>query len=494
VDELIQSFFVKSSAISLLKDEITEITGEFEDLTVLKQSLEDEKKELDEQKKGLDDSHDLLIAERNKLQRELNEKYNSRELVSRNIAGLRTKITDLQYHLLLVRQGGTNVDPEAVPSGEDALASIEGFHKYADSGDFGVFAIGAYTHRQGLSQWGAKARAESGQSYKKILSDYYPGSSLGTKSTSGIKIKVKYCDKVNGVTVCNRCVNERIVEYDFETNYMYRLGEMPESWDMEALKAQAIAARTYALNSTNYGEKTIRGDECGQAIAGMKTGRWKEAVDATKGTVMLEDGKVFSSQYAAINGAWVGDAKEKGWWDTTDSSSDWQHKAWDTQSKTGRFGTYYWFYKMWYRTGYAVGSSVSANSCYREPWLSPEELADIVNAAQVLEQTGGDSRIVPIYDACHSAEDYAVSPYSHGELRKIAPKGAKRVNDVITYNSNGRTQNIEFYTDVGEITVSGVSFKLAYNMRAPGHLRIPQGDIRRYDTVYDWVHINIEKN
>jgi hypothetical protein len=443
------------------------------------------------QKKDLDDSYDLLIAERNKLQAELNEKYNSRELVSRNISGLKTKVTDLQYHLLLVRQGGTSVDPEAVPSGEDALASIEGFHQYADSGDFGVFAIGAYTHRGGMSQWGAKARAESGQSYKKILSDYYPGSTRGTKSTDNIEIKVKFCD--SGYS-CSSCVNPRYETYDFETDYMYRLGEMPESWDMEALKAQAIAARTYALYSTNYGEKTIRGDECGQAIAGMKTGRWKEAVDATKGVVMLKGGNVFSSQYAAINGAWAGDAKGNGWWDTTDGSSDWQHKAWDSQSKTGRFGTYYWLYKMWYRTGYSVGSSVSSNSCYREPWLSPEELADIVNAAQVLEQTGGDSRIVPIYDACHSDEDYAVKPYSYEELRELASKGAKRVNDVITYNSNGRTQKIVFYTDAGEITVSGVRFKFAYNVRAPGHLRIPQGDIRRYDTVYDWVHINIEKN
>ena len=34
-------------------------------------------------------------------------------------------------------------------------------------------------------------------------------------------------------------------------------GEMPASFELEALKAQAIAARTYAIHQTNYGETAI---------------------------------------------------------------------------------------------------------------------------------------------------------------------------------------------------------------------------------------------
>jgi uncharacterized protein (UPF0333 family) len=98
----------------------------------------------------------------------------------------------------------------------------------------------------------------------------------------------------------------------------------------------------------------------------------------------------------------------------------------------------------------------------------------------VLKQTGGDSRIVPIYDACHSEGN----PYSHSELRKLADKGASSVSAVVTSSSNGSTQAITFYTDVGRISMSGNEFKTAYNLRAPGHLRIPQNG---------FVHINIEK-
>jgi peptidoglycan hydrolase CwlO-like protein len=461
IDSLIQSFFVKSSAISLLKDEITEITGEFQNLTVLKQSLEDEKEELDKQKKDLDDSHSLLIAERNKLQRELNEKYNSRELVKRTINGLKSELTDLQYHLLVVRQGGINVNINSVPSGGDYNGSLAGFRENAPDGYFQVFSIGAYTHRNGMSQWGARARADSGQNYKQILNAYYPGKSIrsGTVNIDGKVENIMKDIKTTAYGTLN-----------FEDDYLLRLGEMPEYFHMEALKAQAIAARTYAVNYTHNGDKTICVDEGCQVVGSTKkTGAWADAVKATKGMILTDSsGKPFSTQYAALHGGWSNTAG----WDTTDGTGngDWMARAYDSISGVS------WFYKSWYRTGYSNTSS----RCGRYPWLSPVELADIVNAAQVLKQTGGDSRIVPIYDACHSEGN----PYSHSELRKLADKGASSVSAVVTSSSNGSTQAITFYTDVGRISMSGNEFKTAYNLRAPGHLRIPQNG---------FVHINIEK-
>jgi hypothetical protein len=462
VDELIQSFFVKSSAISLLKDEITEITGEFEDLTILKQSLEDEKKELDVQKKDLDDSHDLLIAERNKLQRELNEKYNSRELVKRTINGLKSELTDLQYHLLVVRQGGTNVNIDSVPSGGDYNGSLAGFRENAPNSYFQVFSIGAYTHRNGMSQWGARARADEGQSYNQILNAYYPGKSIktGTVNIDG-----------NNENIMDEIKTTAYGTLDFEEDYLLRLGEMPEYFPMEALKAQAIAARTYAVNYTDNGRGTICVDEGCQVVgSNKKTGAWADAVEATEGMILTDSsGRPFSTQYAALHGGWSNTSG----WDTTDGTGDgdWMSRAYDSISGVS------WFYKSWYRTGYSNTSS----SCSRNPWLSPTELADIVNAAQVLDQTGGDSRIVPIYDACHSEGN----PYSYSELRKLADKGASSVSAVVTSSSNGTTHTITFYTDAGNISMSGNEFKTAYNLRAPGHLRIPQNG---------FVHINIEKN
>jgi hypothetical protein len=97
-----------------------------------------------------------------------------------------------------------------------------------------------------------------------------------------------------------------------------------------------------------------------------------------------------------------------------------------------------------------------------------------------LKSSGGDSRVVPIYDSCNTSGN----PYSYSELRNLASKGAKSVSTVVTSSSNGSTQTVTFYTDAGVVSMSGAEFKTAFNLRAPGRLRIPQNG---------FVHINIEK-
>lgn len=460
IDDLFQALFVKRNAISVLKDEISSITGEFEDLTVLKQGLEDEKVLLDEQKQDLDDSYDLLAAERAKLQAQLNEKYNSRDLISRTINGLKAELTDLQYQLLIVRQGGTNVNASSVPGSVDNYSTLAGFRANAPSNTFGVFSIGAYTHRNGMSQWGARARADAGQSYTKILSEYYPGKQIRTGTV-----------KIDG-SIENIMTNIKTTTYgtlNFEDDYLLRLGEMPEYFPMEALKAQAIAARTYAVNYTNNGDNTICTTQSCQVVTSTKkTGNWKLAVEATEGMILTDSsGNPFSSQYAAVHGGWSNTSG----WDTTDGTGngDWMARAYDSLSGVS------WFYKAWY-------IPIGGDSCSRYPWLTQAEMSDIVNAYQVwVDHDRSDSRIVPIYDACHSSGN----PYSYTELRNLADKSVTSISAVVTSSSNGSTSTLTFYTNAGTITISGNDFKTVYNLRAPGHLMIPQSG---------FVHINIEKN
>jgi stage II sporulation protein D len=56
-------------------------------------------------------------------------------------------------------------------------------------------------------------------------------------------------------------------------------GEMPVSFHEEALKAQAIAARTYALKQTSYGEKAIQATTAHQVFQAteQRQEKWKEA-------------------------------------------------------------------------------------------------------------------------------------------------------------------------------------------------------------------------
>ncbi len=461
-DNLLQNLFIKKNAIAILRADIERINGEFTSLSEMKESLELEKKELDEQKKDLDDSYALVLAERNRLQKELNSELANKKNVVKTINGLSAELSDLQYQLIIVRQGGTHVNPDSVPISGDFKSTLAGFNANAPSGSFGVFAIGAYTHRNGMSQWGARARANAGQNYQQILNAYYPGRLLRTDSVV-----------VSGVTE-SIMVNIPTTTYgtlNFEDDYLLRIQEVPESWPMEVLKAQAIAARTYAINYTQNGRKPICTTEsCQVAGPSPKTGAWKTAVEATRGVVLTDtSGAVFSAQYAAVHGGW---GNQIGW-DTTDGtgSGDWMSRAWDRLSNVS------WFYKAWYRQTYSDTSS----TCGRNPWLSQAEMADLINAYQVwVAKNRSDSRIVPIFDACHSTGN----PYTHAELRALAAKPVTSVSSVVVSNSNGSTTSVVFTTNAGIITMSGNDFKTIFNLRAPGHLRIPQSG---------FVHINIHK-
>lgn len=93
--------------------------------------------------------------------------------------------------------------------------------------------------------------------------------------------------------------------------------EMSPAWPLEALKAQAVCARTYALLPSKHYE-TYRFDVCnttecqvyqGVNLAGEMTDR---AVDETAGIVALYDGKYAETYYCSANGG-ASEASENVW-------------------------------------------------------------------------------------------------------------------------------------------------------------------------------------
>ncbi len=47
-----------------------------------------------------------------------------------------------------------------------------------------------YGHGYGLSQWGAQSRALAGQDYRRILGDYYPGTTVGDRDDRGLRVQI----------------------------------------------------------------------------------------------------------------------------------------------------------------------------------------------------------------------------------------------------------------------------------------------------------------
>lgn len=120
-------------------------------------------------------------------------------------------------------------------------------------------------------------------------------------------------------------------------------GEMPASFEIEALKAQAVASRTYALykieNFDNvYDVETTTDDQVYITIDEMKT-KWgsdfdtyynkiKEAVLETKNQVMKKDNKVFKSYYFAMSNGYTEDSVAVFGENTSSSVSS----PWDNES------------------------------------------------------------------------------------------------------------------------------------------------------------------
>ena len=71
----------------------------------------------------------------------------------------------------------------------------------------------------------------------------------------------------------------------------------------EALKALAVAARTYALNKTDNCKNSIENSTSSQVMAEKASDRVKDALANVKGSIMLYNGKYFSAQYSSFYGS-----------------------------------------------------------------------------------------------------------------------------------------------------------------------------------------------
>src|SRR5579885_276202 len=361
-----------------------------------------------------------------------------------NVSAQIQSLSAEQQSIINARSGGFTASVGDSDLADDYNASIAGFRASAPSGSFAVFSFGAYTHRKGMSQYGAFGRANAGQDYHAILKAYY-GKDVSTVDTSGT-INVDGSGAI-----------------DFETTYLYGIAEMPSDFPMEALKAQAVAARTYAYRYKQSGQSICTDEGC-QVYSASKAANppavWKEAVDDTKGQII--DGVV--TYFSSTAGGYL----DTMGWDTTDGNggSDFSDRAYEKMAGSP------WFYKAWYTKGYSVDS----DKCGRDnPWLTSDDMADLINAALVLANGNSSetSRITPVTTSC-----WPGNPYSHDELRQIAGKyggGVSSVSDVsVTPGNNGQTSQVTFQTDKGAISLSGSAFKTAFDLRAPGYLSIPQ--------------------
>jgi len=310
---------------------------------------------------------------------------------------------------------------------------------------YAAFSYGAYTHYKGMSQYGARGRAEKGKDYEDIIKFYYG---------EDVKEKGDFPSKI--------CV-QGYGNMDFQ-KYLYGLAEMPSTWDDEALKAQAVAGRSYAYR---YAKKDlcICVDQGCQVFSKSKSdnppGDWKDAVDDTEDEII--DGSTDASGYGWYSSTAGGYIDNRGWDTKCGDDGCWPGDAYEKEGGSP------WFRKAWYTKSYNDGST-----CGRDhPWLDEEEMADIVNAYIVWANGSGSEKdhISPVTTSCWGGD-----PYSLDEMREKADKygkGYEEVYDVdVDISNGGYTSKVTLDTDQGSISIDGQTFKTVYNLRAPSYVAI----------------------
>ncbi|MBI2621420.1 MAG: SpoIID/LytB domain-containing protein [Candidatus Levybacteria bacterium] len=411
---------------------ITNIALLINSLEEKKASLEDEQKRLAEIKVRLD----KIVTDAKKYQ----------AVLSGQIAALSAR----QQQILSQRLASLNIPRSA---GTILAGCVDDRDK--DPGFSNAFAFFTYgvPNRTGLNQYGANGRAKAGQNAETILNAYYQNFELKKDYSADININV-----------------DGYGAYNIE-DYVKRIYEMPESWEMEALKAQAVAARSYALAYTNNGAGSICTTQSCQVFKpDPKGGRWEQAVNETRGWVMVQGGNPIKSWYSSTHGGYIFTTGEIGWNDTswtkhaTDTTSgsasgfsDLSSNAYDKDSP--------WFYCDW-------GSRTEYN---KTAWLKSEEVADIVNVLMLVARDGGTREHLYQIDKPNPA---GTDTWDGARVRQeLGSRGGTPFTSVssVTVSADfggGRVSSITIVGNSGSQTFSGSDFKTYFNLRAPANIQI----------------------
>jgi SpoIID/LytB domain protein len=426
---------------------ITNIALSITGLEKRKADLEQEQKDLVIAKASLDDKAaklDKIVAGAKDFQSQLSSK----------IAAL----TAQQQQFIAAKQGSLGLPTSAYTTSGGCSSDLSNGKDPGFSPKIGLFSYGV-PHRVGMSQYGAKGRADAGQSYQDILSFYFPNTQITTVGT-GTNIHVTGSNEY-GQSFDD---NWNIEEY---TKHIY---EIPTSWNSTALKAQAIAARSYALSVTNNGANTICPSQSCQVVKKeLNSDAWVQAVNDTAGQVLTSGGTPIKAWFSSTAGGYTFSSADVFGGSTSytrnasdasggvSSFSDLQNNAYDKASP--------WFYCDWGGRSQYSGTA----------WLKPDEVADIVNVILLARADGGTKNHLYQTDKSNPT---GTDTWDAGRVRQeLSARGTTPYTSVSNASVNadfgsGRTTGVTVSGNAGSQSFSGSEFKDFFNLRAPANINI----------------------
>ncbi|OGE25318.1 hypothetical protein A3C26_00620 [Candidatus Daviesbacteria bacterium RIFCSPHIGHO2_02_FULL_39_12] len=418
------------------REVIVAITSEVIDLLTEKTKLEKDKGRLAAVQADVDKNASFLGGEIKKA-----KAYQS------DLAGKIAQLSARQQQIIAQRQAGLNL-PTSLGAGplfctDDRKADPPFRPAFA----FFTFGI---PHRVGMNQYGALGRAQSGQNHEDILRVYFDNFSFETRPNINISVS-------------------GFGSMPLET-YLLGIYEMPDSWPIEALKAQAVAARSYALSYTGSGSKEICTTQACQVYkGGNKGGNWEQAVKSTEGKTLISDSSPVSAWYSSTDGGYTFTASDIGW-----GARSFTKRVRDTQGDIGSFSDL--FAKAYDKDSPCFYSAQGFRSEYaKSAWLKSEEVADIVNVIMLIKRDGGTSSHLyqPDKPNPEGAENWDIDRVK----QELKSRGGAPFNGISSISvsadfSQGLTASVTFSGDAPSQTFNGSDFKNFFNLRAPANIQI----------------------
>ncbi|OGC50649.1 hypothetical protein A2716_03120 [candidate division WWE3 bacterium RIFCSPHIGHO2_01_FULL_40_23] len=435
------------NTIVYLNGEINQYEKDKKDAEDIKTSLDVQKQKLAQLKSNLAAAHAEAVEELNSLEDEIKK-------VNDTLSELSSK----QQQLLREKLGATS---ESSTVGDDEQSSST-LPKPSFKPAFAFFTYG-YPHRVGANQYGMYGRSKAGQNYKDIIKAYFKNVEISGS-----------CDKSKTIPV------KGYGNLKLEDTYLLGIAEMPEAWGgkggFEALKAQVVLARTYALNYTGYYWDSKSGSlkkrsgsvsicttqSCQVYNGGKKGGYWKKAVEETCGVTVKYNDAPITAWYASTSGGYTRTSGQV-WgserpWSKGIRDASCSGNIFDCAYDGPKYGNSPWFHKAW-----------GVNKSTGNAWMKASEVEDIFNAYLLSEKGSSyNKNLSPVDKGGWSSdkvkdklEELGVKPV--GKVKNISMKddGAGFTTSVVLTSDNYSGKSFD-----------GYKFKSVFNLRSPGTLII----------------------
>ncbi len=438
--------------IQSINVEIDNFEKDKAEAVTLKGQIEGEKTKLVAAKNALVAQKSSAQSELGNLQKQASSFENELSKISASLDNLNKK----QQNILKEKYGSEN---ETVGDDESDYSELP---DPSFSPAYAFYTYG-YPHRVGMSQYGAFGRAKAGQKYKDILKAYFNNVSIEEDFDDDDKIPVQGYGEIK------------------MRDYLYGIAEVPESWasngGYEALKAQAVAARTYALNYIYYTYDSKSGSikekspvsicttqSCQVYNGGKKTGAWKKAVDETSGEVITYGGKPITSWFASTSGGYTRTADQV-WgsvrpWTKNSRDAACSGSLSDCAYEGPEYANSPWFYKAW-----------NSGQPAKNAWMKEDEVQDIINSYLLWKDDHDliDKLSPPSKDDDAWSKEDVISEL---EDRDIEPIG--KISEIKAYDDGKglTTKLVVKSANYSSIELNGFDFKNIFNLRSRESLYI----------------------